>query len=271
MSTEELELVWNSIKAEARLLANYEPMLASFFHATLLKHENLGNALSYILAHKLSDTIMPAIAIREVVEEAYRSDPGMIFSAARDIHAVRFHDPVVDKYSTPLLYLKGVHALQAYRISHWLWYQNRQELAIYFQNQISVSFGVDIHPAARIGCGIMLDHATGIVIGETAVVEDDVSILQSVTLGATGKISGDRHPKIREGVMIGAGATIIGNIEVGRRAKIGAGSVVLRSVPAYSTAAGVPARVVDRPRNARSSEELDQSFITPGFECGAGI
>lgn len=169
-----------------------------------MKHENLGSALSYILANKLANPIMPAIAIREVVEDAYRADVQMIVSAARDILAVRLRDPAVDKYSTPLLYLKGFHALQAYRIGHWLWAQDRKALAIYLQNQVSVAFGVDIHPAATIGCGIMLDHATGIVIGETAVVENDVSILQSVTLGGTGKTSGDRHPKIREGVMIGA-------------------------------------------------------------------
>ncbi|ABF14197.1 serine O-acetyltransferase [Candidatus Palibaumannia cicadellinicola] len=271
MSIEQLKLVWNSIKAEARLLADCEPMLASFFHATLLKHENLGSALSYMLANKLSNPIMPAIAIREVVEEAYRADPDMILAAARDIHAVLLRDPAVEKYSTPLLYLKGVHALQAYRIGHWLWYQNRQALAVYFQNQISVSFGVDIHPAAHIGCGIMLDHATSIVIGETAVVENDVSILQSVTLGGTGKTSGDRHPKIREGVMIGAGATILGNIEVGKGAKIGAGSVVLRSVPPHTTAAGVPARIVGKPDSDRPSEEMDQFFTSPGFQFGDGI
>lgn len=187
MSSEELEQVWSNIKSEARALAECEPMLASFFHATLLKHENLGSALSYILANKLANPIMPAIAIREVVEEAYRSDAHMIVSAARDILAVRLRDPAVDKYSTPLLYLKGFHALQAYRIGHWLWAQDRKALAIYLQNQVSVAFGVDIHPAATIGCGIMLDHATGIVIGETAVVENDVSILQSVTLGGRAK------------------------------------------------------------------------------------
>lgn len=271
MSIEELEFVWNNIKVEACLLADCEPMLASFFHATLLTHENLGGALSYMLANKLNNPIMPAIAIREAVEEAYSADPGMIFSAARDIHVVRLRDPAVNKYSTPLLYLKGFHALQAYRIGHWLWYQDRQELAVYFQNQISVSFGVDIHPAARIGCGIMLDHATGIVIGETAVVEDDVSILQSVTLGGTGKTSGDRHPKIREGVMIGAGATILGNIEVGRGSKIGAGSVVLCAVPPHTTVAGVPARIVGRPESDRPAEEMDQSFSSLGFEFGDGI
>lgn len=187
MSSDELELVWNNIKAEARALADCEPMLASFFHATLLKHENLGSALSYMLANKLANPIMPAIAIREIVEEAYREDPSMIMSAAYDIQAVRQRDPAVDKYSTPLLYLKGFHALQAYRIGHWLWNEGRRALAVYLQNEISVSFAVDIHPAANIGHGIMLDHATGIVIGETAVVENDVSILQSVTLGGTAK------------------------------------------------------------------------------------
>lgn len=220
MPCEELDIVWNNIKAEARALADCEPMLASFYHATLLKHENLGSALSYMLANKLASPIMPAIAIREVVEEAYAADPEMIASAACDIQAVRTRDPAVDKYSTPLLYLKGFHALQAYRIGHWLWNQGRRALAIFLQNQVSVSFQVDIHPAAKIGRGIMLDHATGIVVGETAVIEDDVSILQSVTLGGTGKTSGDRHPKIREGVMIGAGAKILGNIEVGRGRKL---------------------------------------------------
>ncbi|WP_016587210.1 serine O-acetyltransferase [Yersinia pestis] len=274
MSSEELEQVWSNIKSEARALAECEPMLASFFHATLLKHENLGSALSYILANKLANPIMPAIAIREVVEEAYRSDAHMIVSAARDILAVRLRDPAVDKYSTPLLYLKGFHALQAYRIGHWLWAQDRKALAIYLQNQVSVAFGVDIHPAATIGCGIMLDHATGIVIGETAVVENDVSILQSVTLGGTGKTSGDRHPKIREGVMIGAGAKILGNIEVGRgAAKIGAGSVVLQSVPAHTTAAGVPARIVGKPESDKPSLDMDQHFngSIQGFEYGDGI
>ncbi|AEI74917.1 Serine acetyltransferase [Candidatus Moranella endobia PCVAL] len=268
MSTEELEFIWNNINVEAQFMTACEPMLASFVHRTLLKHKNLSSALNYILSNKLSNQIIPVIAINELLEEAYSADYSMILSAARDIHAVQLRDPAVDNYSTPLLYLKGFHALQAYRISHWLWYTNRQALALYLQNQISVSFGVDIHPAAHIGCGIMLDHATGIVIGETSVVEDNVSILQSVILGGTGKTSGDRHPKIREGVMIGAGAAILGNIEVGRWAKIGAGSVVLRSVPAHTTAAGVPARVVGKQKGDRLSEEIISS---PLLELGAGI
>ena len=260
MSCEELEIVWNNIKAEARTLADCEPMLASFYHATLLKHENLGSALSYMLANKLSSPIMPAIAIREVVEEAYAADPEMIASAACDIQAVRTRDPAVDKYSTPLLYLKGFHALQAYRIGHWLWNQGRRALAIFLQNQVSVTFQVDIHPAAKIGRGIMLDHATGIVVGETAVIENDVSILQSVTLGGTGKSGGDRHPKIREGVMI-------------RGAKIGAGSVVLQPVPPHTTAAGVPARIVGKPDSDKPSMDMDQHFngINHTFEYGDGI
>lgn len=231
-----------------------------FFHATLLKHENTGSALSFMLANKLATPTMPAISVREVVEDAYHNDPQMIKSAAMDIKAVRLRDPAVDKYSTPLLYLKGFHALQAYRIANWLWNQNRRALATYLQNQVSVTFGVDIHPAAKIGHGIMFDHATGIVIGETAVVENDVSILQSVTLGGTGKTGGDRHPKVREGVMIGAGAKILGNIEIGRGAKIGAGSVVLHPVPAHTTVAGVPAKIVGKPGCEKPSLDMDQHF-----------
>ncbi len=265
----ELELVWGNIIAEARALADSEPMLASFYHSTLLKHENLGSALSYMLANKLANPNMPAITVREIILDAYQKDPSMIDSAAFDIQAVRMRDPAIDKYSTPLLYLKGFHALQAFRIGHWLWNAGRKALAIYLQNEISRSFAVDIHPAARIGHGIMLDHATGIVIGETAVIENDVSILQSVTLGGTGKVCGDRHPKIREGVMIGAGAKILGNIEVGRGAKIGAGSVVLHSVPPHTTAAGVPARLVGKPASEKPSMDMDQQI--PGFEFGDGI
>lgn len=273
MSCAEPELIWDNIKTEARALADCEPMLASFYHATLLKHDNLGSALSYMLANKLANPIMPAIAIREVIQDAYSQDPSMIVSAACDIQAVRQRDPAVDKYSTPLLYLKGFHALQAHRIGHWLWHQGRRALAVYLQNEVSVSFAVDIHPAAKIGRGIMLDHATGIVVGETAVIEDDVSILQSVTLGGTGKTSGDRHPKIRQGVMIGAGAKILGNIEVGQGAKIGAGSVVLQPVPPHTTAAGVPARIVGKPNSDMPSMDMDQHFngMVPGFEFGDGI
>lgn len=252
--------LWHTIREEAYHLVESEPMLASYFHATLLNHDNIGSAISYILANKLSTDVMSAIDIREVIRQAYQAEPKIIQSAMTDIMAVYVRDPATNYYSTPLLYYKGYLALQAYRISHWLWHQNRRALATFLQSQIAIAFGVDIHPAAKIGCGVMFDHATGIVIGETAVVENDVSILQSVTLGGTGKENGDRHPKIREGVMIGANATILGNIEIGKGAKIGAGSVVLSAVPPHTTVAGVPAKVVGCPDCEKPALNMDQDI-----------
>ncbi|EOD53726.1 serine O-acetyltransferase [Aeromonas molluscorum] len=249
---------WQKIQLEAGRMAAEEPMLASFFHSTILNHETLRSALSFQLANKLDSATMPAIVLREVIEQALRSDPGLLAVVAADICAVQERDPAVEFFSTPLLYLKGFHALQGYRVANWLWKQGRRPLALYLQNQISVVFGVDVHPAARIGKGIMFDHATGIVVGETAVIEDDVSILQSVTLGGTGKAGGDRHPKIREGVMIGAGAKVLGNIEVGMGAKIGAGSVVINPVPPHTTVAGVPAKIVGHPDCEKPSLDMDQ-------------
>ncbi|MCC4782001.1 serine O-acetyltransferase, partial [Vibrio lentus] len=183
----EQQKVWQCIVKEARQQSEQEPMLASFYHATIINHESLGAALSYILANKLKTASMPAMAVREVVEQAFKQDQSIIDAAACDICATVNRDPAVEMYSMPLLYLKGYHALQGYRVANWLWKQGRIALATYLQNQISVACQVDIHPAARIGKAIMLDHATGIVIGETAVVENDVSILQDVTLGGTGK------------------------------------------------------------------------------------
>ncbi len=263
--------VWNAIKREAKEQTEREPMLASFFHATIIKHDTLAAALSYILANKLATPSMPAMAVREVVEEAYAGNKEIVLSAACDICATVERDPAIELYSTPLLYLKGFHALQGFRVANWLWSQGRRELAVYLQNQISVACQVDVHPAAKIGRGIMFDHATGIVIGETAVVEDDVSILQDVTLGGTGKESGDRHPKIRTGVMIGAGAKVLGNIEVGEGAKIAACSVVLIPVPAHTTAAGVPAKIIGKPATDKPSLEMDQNISNSGFMEGGGI
>lgn len=269
----EKQKVWKSIVREAREQSEQEPMLASFYHATIINHDSLASALSYILANKLKTASMPAMAVREVVEQAFEQDPKIMESAACDICATVTRDPAVAMYSMPLLYLKGYHALQGYRVANWLWKQGRIALATYLQNQISVACQVDIHPAARIGRGIMLDHATGIVIGETAVVENDVSILQDVTLGGTGKECGDRHPKIREGVMIGAGAKILGNIEVGEGAKIGSCSVVLQAVPAHTTVAGVPAKIVGKPKSSKPSLDMDQQFNgkSQSFTGGDGI
>ncbi len=269
----EKDKVWKEVVSEARELTEQEPMLASFYHATIINHDSLGSALSYILANKLKTASMPAMAVREVIEEAFAGDPEITASAACDICATVYRDPAVEKYSIPLLYLKGFHALQGYRVANWLWKQGRFALATYLQNQISVACQVDVHPAAKIGKGIMFDHATGIVIGETAVVENDVSILQDVTLGGTGKEGGDRHPKIREGVMIGAGAKILGNIEVGEGAKIGSCSVVLQAVPAHTTVAGVPAKIVGKPKSEKPSLDMDQQFNgrSQQFTGGDGI
>nr|WP_314741177.1 serine O-acetyltransferase [uncultured Haemophilus sp.] len=271
MNTQQQDIIWQEIRQEAQELVESEPMLASFFHATILKHHDLGSSLSYILANKLENPIMPAIALKEIIEEAYRAEPQIIASAACDIDAVRTRDPAVDKWTTPLLYLKGFHALQSYRVTHYLWNQGRKALAVYLQNEISVAFDVDIHPAARVGCGIMFDHATGIVVGETAVIENDVSILQGVTLGGTGKEHGDRHPKIREGVMIGAGAKILGNIEIGQYAKIGANSVVLQPVPDHATAAGVPAKIISKSSDQKPAFDMNQYFEDTEGMFGDGI
>ncbi|WGE75304.1 serine O-acetyltransferase [Actinobacillus equuli] len=271
MNESELNQIWQNIREEAQELVDSEPMLADFFHATILKHSNLGGSLSYILANKLANPIMPAIALKEIIEEAYQANPQIIASAACDIDAVRTRDPAVDKWTTPLLYLKGYHAIQSYRVTHYLWQQGRKAPAIYLQNEISVAFDVDIHPAARLGCGIMFDHATGIVVGETAVIENDVSILQGVTLGGTGKEHGDRHPKIREGVMIGAGAKILGNIEIGRYSKIGANSVVLQPVPDHATAAGVPARIIGQSSVQKPAFDMNQYFEDIEGTYGDGI
>ena len=236
--------LWRLMRAEAEARAAEEPILGSYFHATILNHQTFGSALSFRLASKLDNPMLPTMLIRDVIKEAMSKDAGILKAAEIDMLATFSRDPACNDLTTPFLFYKGFHALQAHRVAHWLWQHGRRTLAQFFQNQISVTLGVDFHPAARVGSGIMLDHATGIVVGETAVIEDDVSILHSVTLGGTGKTGGDRHPKIRRGVLLAAGCKIIGNLEVGEGAKVGAGSVVLDHVPPHVTVAGVPARVV---------------------------
>ncbi|WP_413700092.1 serine O-acetyltransferase [Psychromonas sp. KJ10-10] len=256
----EQKKLWKKIREEAWESSSNEPILASFFHSTILNHKSFKSALSYQLANRLDSHTMPAILVREVIEEAFIKCPEILNAAMTDIIAVQERDPAVEDYSIPLLYLKGFHAIQVYRVSHWLWNQKRIPLALYLQNRGSELFGVDVHPVARIGKGIMFDHATGVVVGETAVIENNVSLLQGVTLGGTGKDCGDRHPKIREGVMIGAGAKVLGNIEIGVGAKIGASAVVLESVPAHTTVAGVPAKVVGKPSCEMPSMTMEQNI-----------
>lgn len=261
---------WVQIQAEARREANREPVLLSFLFASVIRHRTLEDALSVILANKLVTPDLSAVLLRDLIIDAFRAD-GSIGAAVRaDLLAARTRDPATHGYTQPFLYYKGFHALQAYRVAHWLWGQGRHALAAHFQNRISEAFGVDVHPAARIGSGILIDHGTSVVIGETAVVEDNVSLLHEVTLGGTGKESGDRHPKVRRGVLIGAGAKILGNIEIGLGAKVGAGSVVLRDVPPHTTVAGIPARVVGRCTVAEPALEMDATFPFVG-ESGGGI
>ncbi len=252
--------IWDAIRAETAVDAASEPILASFLHATILNHDTLEAALSFHLANKLDSPTASALLLREVIEEAFQSGCAIPQAVREDLKAVRARDSACDNYSTPFLYFKGFHALQAYRIANCLWRHQRRELALFFQNRVSVVFGVDIHPAAKISGGIMLDHATGIVIGETAVVGHNVSIMQSVTLGGTGKEAGDRHPKIADGVLISPGAKILGNIKIGEGSMISAGSVVLNDVPPHSTVAGVPAKVIGHPCCDQPALEMEQQL-----------
>lgn len=256
----ETDFVWQAIRDEAGRASYNEPVLASYYHAAILNHGSFEAAISFHLANKLDSAAVPAMLIRQVFEEAMAAEPGIATAMRRDIQAYKERDPACDKFSMPFLYFKGFHALQAHRIAHWLWRQQRTSLALFFQNQISQAFAVDMHPGARIGSGIMIDHATGVVMGETSVVGDNVSFLHSVTLGGTGCAEGDRHPKIGDGVLISAGAKILGNITIGTGAVIGAGSVVLEAVAPHTTVAGVPAKVVGRPAAEQPALTMDHQL-----------
>ena len=235
--------VWHHILDEARTTATEEPLLQDYLVSTLLNHDNLNTALSHHLANKLASIAAPASMLRTIMSDIF-SDPDVLHKVARDIQATVDRDSACTLYSSPFLYFKGFLSLQAYRAAHHLWTRGKTSMALLLQHRISVTFAVDIHPAAMIGSGVMIDHATGLVIGETAVVDDSVSIMQSVTLGGTGKDIGDRHPKIRKGVLIGPGATILGNIEIGEGAMVAASSVVLKAVAPHTIVAGVPAVAV---------------------------
>ncbi|MGY8858635.1 MAG: serine O-acetyltransferase [Pseudomonadales bacterium] len=252
--------MWQRIRTEAAKQASEEPILASFLHATILNHTQLELALSFHLASQLATPDVSSLLLRKVIMEAFESDASIQTAVRADLQAVEDRDSACHELYIPFLYFKGFHALQTYRIAHWLWTTGRESLALFFQNRMSTTFSVDIHPAATLGQGILLDHATGLVIGETAVVGKNVSILQSVTLGGTGKDEGNRHPKIGDGVLISAGAKILGNICVGAGAKVGAGSVVLEDVPAHTTVAGVPAKIVGRPASDQPALEMEHDF-----------
>lgn len=256
----QVDPVWDQICTEARQATLDEPLMGGFLHACILHHKSIEKALSYRIAAKLASNEMSMVVVREMVEDAYANDPDLVQAARADLVAIYERDPACHRLLQPILYFKGYQAMQAYRVGHHLWSRGHRDLAYFVQMRVSEIFGVDIHPAARIGKGIMIDHAHSIVIGETAVVGDNVSMLHSVTLGGTGKEEEDRHPKIGNGVLIGAGAKVLGNIKVGQCSRIAAGSVVLEDVPSCKTVAGIPARIVGEAGCDQPSISMNHMF-----------
>ncbi|KAJ8764099.1 hypothetical protein K2173_005004 [Erythroxylum novogranatense] len=236
--------IWDAVKGEAKLEAEREPILSSFLYASILSHDCLEQALAFVLANRLQNPTVLATQLLDIISNVIMNDRAIQQSIRLDLQAFKDRDPACLSYCSALLYLKGYQSLQSYRVAHALWSQGRSILALALQSCISEVFGVDIHPAARIGEGILLDHATGLVIGETAVVGDRVSLMHGVTLGGTGKETGDRHPKVGNGALIGACVTVLGNIKIGEGAMVAAGSLVLEDIPPHSMIAGIPAKVI---------------------------
>lgn len=257
--------VWDTIRREGIEAVERDAMMAGPITTALLRHTSFADGLAARLARKLADADLSVGALNALFNEALAEEPAIVRAAATDLAAVRDRDPACPDLITPFMFFKGYLSLQGYRISHWLWKRERLHLAHHVQSRLSEQFGVDIHPGARVGCGIMIDHGTGLVIGETAVVEDDVSILHGVTLGGTGKQCGDRHPKIRRGVLLGAGAKLLGNIEVGEGAKVGAGSIVLDDVAPHTTVVGVPAKPVGPKLVDLPALTMDQMIAPPEY------
>ncbi|MCO5066007.1 MAG: serine O-acetyltransferase [Rhizobiaceae bacterium] len=252
--------IWQAIRDEATIAVDRDPLLAAFLYSTILNQDSLEQAVVHRVAQRLDHSDLSADLISQAYNEMIRAWPEWSEIVRVDIQAYYDRDPACDRFIMPVLYFKGFHAIQTHRLAHWLWTEGRRDFALYLQSRSSSVFQTDINPAARVGKGIFVDHATGLVVGETAVIEDNVSILHGVTLGGTGKAGGDRHPKIRNGVLIGAGAKILGNIEVGHCSKIAAGSVVLAPVPHNKTVAGVPARIVGESGCEQPSRQMDQTL-----------
>lgn len=252
--------IWRLMREEAAQASEAHPLMGGFFHANILNHSTFASAISFFLAGHLASDAVPAMVIREVCEQAIRDDATIEQKMLEDLLAHYSRDPACDQYITPLLYFKGFHSIQSYRIAHYLWKHKRTMLARYIQSRVSEIFDVDIHPAAMIDGGLMVDHATGVVIGETTVIEKNVSMLHAVTLGGSGLSSGQRHPTIRQGVLLSVGSKILGNIEIGEGTKVGAGSVVLTSMPSHSTVVGVPAKVVGRCCDNMPALEMDHQI-----------
>ena len=251
---------WNDLVSLSIQIVKKEPALEALMNKLVLTCRSFDQCLARIISSKLASYEVDRQQLFQICMQAYADNPNLLCDAIADVYAVVNRDPASSSIVRVLLFLKGPHVLESWRVSHWLWEKDRKDFASFLQSRISDVFSVDIHPAAKIGKGLMLDHATNIVIGETAVIADTVSMLHDVTLGGTGKEQGDRHPKVGRGVMIGAGAKILGNIRIGEGAIVGAGSVVLRDVPAHTTVVGVPARVVGRPQMEMPSLDMDQTL-----------
>ena len=251
--------VWTRLRFEARAAAADEPTMASYIDAAILSHDTICQAMSYHMAEKLAGPEMSAQQVRQVIGTAFDSNADLVARAEADMQATLERDPAARGMLQPFLFFKGFLALQTHRIANHLWRQGRETLAFQFQSRASEKFGVDIHPAAQIGRGVMLDHASGITVGETAIIGDNCSLLHGVTLGGTGKEVGDRHPKIGNGVLLSVGAKVLGNITIGDEAKVAAGSVVLKDVPARCTVAGVPAKIVGAP-SQEPARNMDQAL-----------
>lgn len=265
---EHLDPIWAAVRAEAEDVMASERALGGFIYATVLSHDRLEEAICHRLAQRLNHADVDAGLIGQTFSDVLAGDATLGKAFRADLAAVFDRDPACHRYIEPLLYFKGFHALVTHRFSHTLWKQGRCDFALYLQSQASRIFAVDIHPATKIGMGIMLDHGTGIVIGETAVVGDNCSILQNVTLGGNGKETGDRHPKIGDNVLLAAGAKVLGNIRIGNCSKVAAGSVVLKDVPANKTVAGVPAKIVGDSGCPEPARAMDQR-LSPD-DCGCG-
>jgi len=250
--------LWEAIRGEAKGDADKEPALASFLYSTILVHPNLEKTMAFLLANKLSSPTLLGTQLMALFNEAYEAEPDIMEACVADLQAVFDRDPACDKYTQCILYFKGFQAVQCHRIAHHLWHRGRRTLALALQSRMSEVLHVDIHPKAQLGRGILIDHATGVVIGETAVVGDNVSMLHHVTLGGSGTGRGVRHPTIGHGVLLGAGASVLGPIRIGAGTKIGAGSVVVTDLPTHCVAVGVPARIIKRDVTAEPCEDMDQ-------------
>jgi serine O-acetyltransferase len=265
-----LDPIWAAVRSEAEDAIKAEPALGGFIFATVLAKDQLEAAVCHRLAQRLNHSDVDSGLIAQTFQEVLERQPELGQAFRADLAAVYDRDPACSRYLEPLLYFKGFHALVTHRFAHELWKGGRRDFALYLQSQSSRIFAVDIHPAARIGIGIMIDHATGIVIGETAAVGDNTSLLHGVTLGGSGKETGDRHPKIGANVMIGAGAKVLGNIVVGNCSRIAAGSVVLKDVPPNTTVAGVPAKIVGPAGCPEPARAMDQRLQPDDCGCRDG-